>query len=175
MSSFSFRQATVADIPRLYTHVQHAYRGAEAQKGWTSETHLLDGQRTDKRELQALIEADDAQLWLLERGEELLASMVVKRETAEVAHVGMIAVRPDLQQQGAGRALLEKAEQVAAAQGCKRLEMTVIGQREELIAWYERRGYTRTDEQRPFPYGDPRFGLPKRRDLYFVVLQKSVS
>jgi hypothetical protein len=52
--------------------------------------------------------------------------------------------------------------------------MTVIGQREELIAWYERRGYQRTGEQRPFPYGDPHFGLPKRRDLHFVVLEKNI-
>jgi ribosomal protein S18 acetylase RimI-like enzyme len=174
MSTPSFRQATVADIARLHTHVHHAYRGDEARKGWTSESHLLDGQRTDKRELQALIEGDDAQLWLLERGDELLASMVVKRESEEVAHVGMIAVDPEQQGQGAGRALLEKAEQVARELGCTRVEMTVIGQREELIAWYERRGYTRTEEQRPFPYGDQRFGLPKLRDLYFVVLVKSV-
>lgn len=174
-TSFSFRQATVADIPRLHTHVHHAYRGEEARKGWTSESHLLDGQRTDKQELQALIEAEDAQLWLLERGEELLASMVVKRESQDVAHLGMIAVRPDQQGQGAGSALLEKADQVAAALGCTRLEMTVIGQRDELIAWYERRGYKRTEEQRPFPYGDRRFGLPKIRDLYFVVLEKQLS
>jgi len=174
MSTPSFRQATVADIGRLHTHVHHAYRGDEARKGWTSESHLLDGQRTDKRELQALIDADDAQLWLLERGDELLASMVVKRESEEVAHVGMIAVDPKQQGQGTGRALLEKAEQVARELGCTRVEMTVIGQREELIAWYERRGYKRTEEQRPFPYGDQRFGLPKLRDLYFVVLAKSV-
>jgi ribosomal protein S18 acetylase RimI-like enzyme len=100
---------------------------------------------------------------------------VVQPESDELAHLGMIAVRPEQQGQGTGRVLLEKAEQVAAAQGCKRLEMTVIGQREELIAWYERRGFQRSGEQRPFPYGDPRFGLPKRRDLYFVVLEKKLS
>ena len=50
--------------------------------------------------------------------------------------------------------------------------MTVIAQRHELIAWYERRGYRLTGERRPFPATDPRFGLPKRDDLEFVVLEK---
>ena len=50
--------------------------------------------------------------------------------------------------------------------------MTVIRQRPELIAWYERRGYRRTGENRPFPYGNPRFGLPTRDDLVFDVLKK---
>jgi hypothetical protein len=52
------------------------------------------------------------------------------------------------------------------------MEMTVIRQREELVAYYERRGYARTGEGRPFPLDDPRFGIPKRRDLSFVVLAK---
>ena len=38
--------------------------------------------------------------------------------------------------------------------------MTVIDLRDDLIAWYERRGYARTGEYKPFPYGDERFGIP---------------
>ena len=49
--------------------------------------------------------------------------------------------------------------------------MTVIVQRDELIAWYERRGYVRTGRFKPFPYGDTRFGLPRRDDLRFEVLE----
>ena len=53
--------------------------------------------------------------------------------------------------------------------------MTVIGQRSELIAWYERRGFRRTGEREAFPYGEPRFGLPRRADLYFEVLEKELA
>jgi hypothetical protein len=53
--------------------------------------------------------------------------------------------------------------------------MTVIEQRDELIAWYERRGYARTGRHAPFPYGDARFGEPKRPDLRFVVLEKRLE
>lgn len=50
--------------------------------------------------------------------------------------------------------------------------MTVIRQRTELIAWYERRGYVNTHRTEPFPHGDEKFGLPKRPDLKFIVLEK---
>ena len=35
-------------------------------------------------------------------------------------------------------------------------------------------GYSLTGETRPFPYDDPLFGLPKRDDLAFVVLEKAL-
>ena len=54
------------------------------------------------------------------------------------------------------------------------MEMTVIRQRAELIAWYERRGYRLTGETRPFPIDDERFGLPRTRELEFVVLEKTL-
>ena len=52
--------------------------------------------------------------------------------------------------------------------------MLVIAQRTEIIAWYERRGYNRSGEFQPFPYGNERFGVPLRDDLYFVGLAKSL-
>ena len=53
--------------------------------------------------------------------------------------------------------------------------MTVIDIRDELIAFYERRGYHRTGILKPFPYGDERFGLPMRDDLRFEVLEKALD
>lgn len=174
-ADFSFRRAELADVERLLTHVHSAYRGDPSRKGWTTEADLLDGQRTDVRELKELVSGDEAQLWLLEQGGQLLGTIALKREPEGVVHLGMIAVNPELQGKGAGRVLLERSEQIVRERAWgTRLEMTVIGQRAELIAWYERRGFRVSGEQRPFPYGDTRFGLPKRRDLYFVVLVKEL-
>lgn len=53
--------------------------------------------------------------------------------------------------------------------------MTTVNLRAALIDWYKRRGYALTGETRPFPYGDSRFGRPKRDDLYFVVLRKQLA
>ena len=47
-------------------------------------------------------------------------------------------------------------------------------EREELLAWYERRGYHRTGIKKPFPAVDPRFGIPRRDDLRFEVLEKAL-
>ena len=53
--------------------------------------------------------------------------------------------------------------------------MTVINVRDTLIAWYVRRGYALTGETEPFPYGDNRFGIPRRDDLHSVVLRKRLT
>jgi len=72
--------------------------------------------------------------------------------------------------------MLEAAERWAIEHWSSRaMHMTVIVQRPELIAWYERRGYRRTGERKPFPYGDQRFGLPRRDDLAFEVLRRPLS
>ena len=54
-------------------------------------------------------------------------------------------------------------------------EADLIDLREDLIAWYERRGYRRTGIKKPFPAVDPRFGLPRRDDLRFEVLEKGLQ
>jgi len=104
----------------------------------------------------------------------LLASVVLKRD-GDAAWLGMLAVRPTSQRGGIGRRVVQAAEAwVATRWRAGRMRMTVILQRTELIAWYERRGYRRTGETAPFFYGDERFGLPRRQDLSFIVLEKAL-
>jgi ribosomal protein S18 acetylase RimI-like enzyme len=87
----------------------------------------------------------------------------------------MFAVSPALQGGGIGKTILAEAErQVRDRWGASRMEMTVLTQRADLIGWYERRGYARTGATEPFPYGDERFGLPRRPDLLFEVLAKAL-
>ena len=44
----------------------------------------------------------------------------------------------------------------------------MIDTRDALIAWYERRGYSRTGETRPFP-------VPRDPPVTFVVLEKPLG
>ena len=91
-------------------------------------------------------------------------------------YFGMFAVAPDLQGGGVGRALLAECERVARDDwGLADMRMTVIDLREELIAYYLRRGYRLTGEHRPFPATDERFGIPLRDDLRFAVLEKRLG
>jgi len=171
-----FRAATAEDVEAVVALTQSAYRGEASRVGWTTEADLLDGQRTDAREVAGLIANPGVKLLLAEREGRLLASCVLERlidGDGCDGYFGMFSVRPEAQGNGTGRALLAEAERVARDEWHARtMRMTVIDVRSELIAWYERRGYRRTGEYRPFPYGDPRFGIPKRDDLRFEWLVK---
>ncbi len=171
-----FRAATAADVDAIVALTQSAYRGDASRAGWTTEADLLDGQRTDVREVTGLIAHADTRIELAERDGEMVASCVVQRLVDEYAgdgYFGMFSVRPSAQGHGVGRALLDEAERFAtAAWHCAAMRMTVIDVRSELIAWYVRHGYRRTGEYKPFPYGDARFGIPRRADLRFEWLVK---
>ncbi|MFI5532010.1 GNAT family N-acetyltransferase [Kitasatospora sp. NPDC051853] len=173
-SELTFRPAGPADVPALVALVESAYRGDSSRAGWTTEADLLEGQRTDAEGVAAVIEAPGSRLLVAEREGELLACCQLEHR-GERAYFGMFSVRPELQGGGVGRQVLAEAERVAGAEwGVRELEMTVIEQRSDLIAWYERRGYRRTGEFSPFPYGDERFGLPLRDDLRFERLTKEL-
>jgi GNAT superfamily N-acetyltransferase len=164
--------ATSDDLRALHAMIESAYRGTSARLGWSHEADLLEGQRTDLTALEAMLD-DPAQHLLVFRDDELLRACVALTDKGEaLAYLGMLTVDPKQQATGLGRLILAAAEEHAAGFGAKRVEMTVIAQREELIAWYERRGYACTGERRPFPHGDPRFGLPRRDDLEFLVMEK---
>lgn len=165
--------AQSADLPALHELIESAYRGDSAKLGWTHEADLLGGQRTDMDALEAML-ADPAQTILILRdGDEIDACVALADLGGRLTYIGMFTVAPSRQATGIGRLLLAASEEHAvSAFNATRIEMTVIAQRSELIAWYERRGYHLTGERRPFPAADPRFGLPKREDLEFVVLEK---
>jgi ribosomal protein S18 acetylase RimI-like enzyme len=172
---FSFRLAVAADIPVIVALVESAYRGESGLRGWTTESHLLDGQRTDAAAVAALISRQDSRMLLAERDGQLKASCHVERQ-GMAAYFGMFAVDPGEQGGGLGKRMLAEAERMARDEWhCPAMRMSVIVQRDELIAWYERRGYRRTGEYQPFPYGDERFGIPRRDDLRFEVLLKDLT
>lgn len=174
MSPLAFRPATAGDIARLHPLIERAYRGETARAGWTHEADLLDGQRTDAAELAALI-ADPARVLLMaEQDGDVIGCVQVADLGAGLAYLGMLTVDSDRQAGGLGRQVLAAAEDWARNPfRARRMEMTVIAQRRELIAWYERRGYRLTGESRPFPMDDARFGLP-REPLSFAVLDKTL-
>lgn len=168
--SQSFRVATAGDGPALLDLIQSAYRGDTSRAGWTTEADLIDGTRTNVDLLDADL-ADPATTFLVsEDTHGLLACCAVTKRTDGAAYFGTFAVRPRAQGSGIGTRMLTAAEEHARVAGAARMEMTVLAQRSDLLAWYARRGYQATGETSPFPYGDERYGRPLRDDLIFTVL-----
>jgi ribosomal protein S18 acetylase RimI-like enzyme len=170
-----FRTADEQDVPALVALIESAYRGETSRAGWTTEADLLKGRRTDPEGVGAVVKDPDSRMLAVERGGRVVACCQLERREGH-AYFGMFAVRPDLQAAGLGTSVLAEAERLVRTEwGAAEMHMTVITQREDLIAWYVRRGYTRTGTRSPFPYGDERFGVPQRDDLAFELLVKPLT
>jgi GNAT superfamily N-acetyltransferase len=167
-----FRLAASADVDAIVALVESAYRGESGLRGWTTESHLLDGRRTDAMLVAELLDMPGSAVLLAFEDGALLACCHIEKH-GHSAYFGMFAVDPVRQNAGLGKQMLARAERHAQeAWQCSAMHMKVIDARSELIAWYERRGYQRTGEYSPFPYGDERVGIPRRDDLRFELMIK---
>jgi ribosomal protein S18 acetylase RimI-like enzyme len=156
------------DAAGLKSLLESAYRGDSARRGWNHEADILDDERVAPGEVEALLANPAVTMLMARDGADLIGCVAVTAKDAALAYLGMLSVAPDLQSGGVGRRLLDAAEEHARALGIAAMEMTVIDSRESLIEWYERRGYLRTGETRPFPVlRDP--------PITFAVLEKPLG
>jgi ribosomal protein S18 acetylase RimI-like enzyme len=197
----SIRDATPNDIEGLLALVNGSYRGDGSRQGWTTEADLLDGQRTDRAMLEALLEEEGSSIFLIEahvdrfhlasesngllsrlrtagipsQSKTIMVACAHLKKSATDLYFGMLSVDPRWQSLGLGRFCLDYFQNRARTQGARRLWMTVIAQRQELIAYYERRGFHRTGQQHPFPNHDPRYGISKVGDLTLIEMAQEIT
>ena len=147
-----FRTATPDDIPAMVPLINAAYRGLGGKVGWTTEAHLVEGMRAEAGELAAMMRDHAArfELALADDG-ALLGCVHLRRELDGACYLGMLSVDPTRQAAGVGSALMTHGEALARAWGCRRMRITVLEGRDELLAYYERRGYVRTGRAAAFP------------------------
>ncbi len=175
--ALTFSVANPEQIDALCHLINFAYRGEFSRTGWTTEADLLDGQRTDPQMLRDLMAPPD-QVILMgadpEHDHRIIGCVHLKKVNPDSCQLGMLTVKPDLQNKGVGRQLLDEAESWARSWSCKEMNLLIIQTRREMIDWYIRRRYKLTGERKDFPYGDLRFGIPTRDDLYFLVMTKAL-
>lgn len=169
-----FSPAELSQAVAITDLVNSVYRGEGSKLGWTTEADLLDGSRVDLEMIEAMIQSSSQVILVAILEFQLVACVALDRKR-DSSYLGMLSVDVSQQCMGVSRRLLEVAEGYAKQEwGSLIMEMKVIGQRKELIAYYQRRGYILTGITLPFPPIDPRIGIPKRDDLYFEVLTKEL-
>jgi len=172
------RKAVPSDYAEVIDLANLAYRGREgAVPSWNVEKGIVGGQRLDDSVLKEELAAKPDGALLVYRDEEngpLLGTAWLNPESDSVWSMGLLTVRPELQNQQLGRRLLAAAESYASDRGAKRMRIGVLHVRDTLIAWYERRGYRATGETEPYPTDDLRFGTPLRENLHFLIMEKAI-
>ena len=164
--------ATLADVPALAALINQAYRGEASPQSWTNEAHLLSGSRINEAQLREMLLAPDALLLKRVDVATSLTGCVYLQRPGAWLYLSMLAVAPAAQAQGVGRQLLAAAEAYARQRGCRRIKMSVLSARPELLAWYERHGYQRTGVAEAFP-DTTVFGQPQE-PLTLLELEKMV-
>lgn len=165
------RFATTHDISALDALINGAYRGERAKRGWTHEADLLAGygNRIDEAELTETLADATARILVAYEGTELVGCILIRDLGSRLAYFGLLAIAPERQASGLAKHLLSAAEACARdVFNADRVEGTVVHTRSELIAYYERRGFARTGERRPFP-------IEVKPPLELVVITKSLG
>jgi ribosomal protein S18 acetylase RimI-like enzyme len=174
MPSLIFRLAKTADAPQIVALVNSAYRGESSRAGWTTEAELLDGVRTHDDEIAGLIDMPRSLILIGLVGEEIIASVHLQL-VSDAAFLGMFAVKPTGQANGVGKAMMAEAEAMVIREwSAKKILMDVISVRAELIAFYERRGYSRTGKMNDFPVSKDLW-TPKAKDLMLARMEKNLG
>ncbi len=171
-----FKTATPSDAEDLSKLINSAYRGDSSKRGWTTEADLLDGQRTDPESLKSIIQTADNQIEMAHDSKtQLLVGCVhLKKENEHSLYFGMLTVAPNQQSLGLGKMLILHLEEIARRSGLSQIRISVIRHRKELIAFYERRGFFPTGHFEAFPEEDPRFGIPKVKNLKLIEYLKKI-
>ena len=164
--------ASQQDIPALVALINSAYRGEGSKQGWTTESDLIQGLRTDEENLGEII-ADPATTFLKYSNDAgQIVGCIRLQQQQDRLYLGMLTVSPALQAQGLGKKLLKAADEMALAKKCRSIFMTVFSVRSELVAWYERHGYKKTGKVIPFKHNE-KFEIVTQ-ELEFFELEKLI-
>ncbi len=169
----SFRTANKTDAEVIAQLVNKSYRPELGAHGWTHESDLVSGDRTNAHQVADVISKEGSAILLGLRDSEVLACVHAEKDGGN-CHIGMLAVRPNLQGMGIGKEMHRQAESYAIANFvAEKFIMLVVSSRSELISFYLRRGYQKTGTVMDYPLSAGA-GTPKHIGLKIEVLEKKV-
>ena len=165
-------KVTLADASTLVQLINRAYRGKSSEKGWTTEAAIIGGEyRILLDEMEQLMAKPEVCFLQSVNDKGITEGCVFLENRGDQLYLGMLSVDPDLQARGTGKELMRAAEEFARQQGCHSIIMRVIHLRNELIEWYQRRGYHDTGQTESYT---PKSYEEVRIPFHFVILQKDL-
>ncbi|MCC6138618.1 MAG: GNAT family N-acetyltransferase, partial [Bdellovibrionaceae bacterium] len=89
--NFKMEKAQLQDVEQIVQLVESVYRGEISLQGWTSEAHLLGGNRVDAAHVRDLL-GDVLSAVLVYRVNGIVAGCVHLENGMHEVHLGMLAV-----------------------------------------------------------------------------------
>lgn len=171
MPNITLRNATPLDAAAVVNLVNLAYR---TEGGWTTESHLVIGDRLIEEDYLLSLKKSDQLILLAEKDDEVVGCIEIKMQGIQ-AQLGMLAVLPQEQDQGIASDLLDQAEKIAKTHfNATEAFMLVLDVRKDLLEYYFRKGYERANEYAPFPI-DLNVGKPISENLILEKIIKQLS
>ncbi len=133
----TLRQATASDIPEMVEVVNAAFE---------EEAFFVSRPRTHPAQLAEHLQS--GHFLLAHQDARLLASVYCELR-GERGYIGMLAVHPEHQHSGLGRAMMQAAESFLRAAGCRIAELSVVSVRTNLLPLYRKLGYLEAGLQEP--------------------------
>jgi N-acetylglutamate synthase-like GNAT family acetyltransferase len=156
--ALQLRLAEIQDAEAITALINTAFRLAES--------FLIDRDRIDLESVRGLLEKGQ---FLVADDGGVLAGCVYLELRGDRGYLGLLAVDPDRQKAGLGSTLMNAIEDHCSTAACGFMDLQIVSVRQELPAFYRRRGYVETGTA-PFPPGlDPK--LP----CHFVTMSKSLT
>lgn len=166
-----FQKSDSGDLDVIVDLVNSAYRGIDGPRRWTTEAHLVQGDRLVLEDLRRLITDSDSEFYVGYLDGSLISCIAIKRY-GPITEFGTFAVDPSLQGLGYGKDILSFAESKASSHSST-FQVTVVAQNSDLVRFYQRRGYNETGQRLTYPT-DQNVGKPKVKNIDLTVLQKNV-
>lgn len=162
--------ADITESLAIAALVNKAYRPAPDAGGWTHESALVAGDRISSPQVERLF-GPGSLLLVMRRENEIVACVHVERVEQD-CWIGMLATLPAEQTVGVGKRVLMAAEALAIDHFApKRLMMSVLSSRPELLSFYQRRGYQLTGQVTDYPR-EASVGTPLLTELHVLELRK---
>ena len=149
------RVAVPADAAKITSIINFAFRIAEV--------FFIDGLRISQAEVKQLLVKGS---FLLSEADDKLNGCVYVELRGERSYLGLLSVDPSCQKSGLGSVLMLEAENYCRERGSRFMDIYIVNLREELPAFYRRRGYVENGTT-PFPED-----VPTKVPCHFINMTK---